>query len=109
MCYCLARNEDIFTFVEIQTEFVCQMTWFVFFYSKSWSFLTIDATDVQYFTKTLSYSFLAWAENSKNIKIVILGRKLTKLEKSSAQLASNMQCSYIFVLIPKSSNSANFA
>ena len=60
-------------------------------------FLTIEAPDVQLFKQFLSYSFLAWAENSKNVKMVLLGRKLTKLEKIG-----------IF-LIPKSSNSANFA
>ena len=53
---------------------------------QSWSFLTIEATDVQFFKNSLSYSFSAWAENSKNIKMVILGRKLTKLEKLQINL-----------------------
>ena len=32
---------------------------------QSWSFLTIEATDVQFLKNKLSYSFLVWAENSK--------------------------------------------
>ena len=54
---------------------------------QSWSFLTIEATDVQFFKNKLSYSFLVWAENSKNVKMVILGQKLTKLETLSDLLA----------------------
>ena len=46
----------------------------------------IEATDFQFFGKKMSYSFLAWAENSKNVKMVILGQKLKKLEKLSDQL-----------------------
>ena len=47
----------------------------------------IEATDVQFFKNKLSYSFLVWAENSKNVKMVILGQKLTKLETLSDLLA----------------------
>ena len=53
-------------------------------------FLTFEATYVQSFKRILSYSFLAWAENSKNVKMVILGQKLKKLEKLSDQLAWNV-------------------
>ena len=49
----------------------------------------IEAPDVQLFKQFLSNSFLTWAENSKNVKMVILGQKLTKLEKLSDQRNSN--------------------
>ena len=52
----------------------------------------IGATHVHFLKKKVSYSFSAWPENSKNAKMVILGRKLRKLEKLSDQLNSNMQC-----------------
>ena len=57
---------------------------------KQYIFLMIEATDVDFLKKELSYSFLAWAENFKKVKMIILGRKLTKLEKLSNQLNSNI-------------------